>query len=108
MDQGTNVNLHMYGTPKMIRTLMGPFEMRQPCTYLAQVICASCFGMQLGYKLLGGDCPSLRMQEPSVHGGLAGTGPFTPTPPPSPPPLPGNWLENAGEWAPKAPETNFA
>ena len=31
--------------------------------HLAQVICASCFGLQLGYKLLGGDCPSLRTQE---------------------------------------------
>ena len=50
--------------------------------HLAQVICASCFGLQLGYKLLGGDCPSLRTREPSVHGGLAGTGPLTPTPPP--------------------------
>ena len=72
--------------------------------HLAQVICASCFWVQLGYKLLGGDCPSLRTQEPSVHRGLAGTGPFMPTPPP---PLPGNWLENAGQWAPKAPEANF-
>ena len=53
--------------------------------HLAQVICASCFGVQLGYKLLGGDCPSLRTQEQSVHGGLAGRGPFTPTPPPPPP-----------------------
>ena len=33
MDQGTNVNIHMYGTLKMIRTLMGPFGMRQPCTW---------------------------------------------------------------------------
>ena len=33
MDQGTNVNIHMYGTPKMIRMLMGPFGMRQPCTW---------------------------------------------------------------------------
>ena len=41
--------------------------------HVAQVICASCFGVQLEYKLLGGDCPSLRTQEPSVHGGLAGT-----------------------------------
>ena len=54
---------------------------------LAQVICASYFGVQLGYKLLGEDCPSLRTQEPSVHGGLAGRGAFTPTPP-LPPPLP--------------------
>ena len=75
--------------------------------HLAQVICASCFGVQLGYKLLGGDCPSLCTQEPSVHGGLAGRGPFTP-PPPSPPPLPQNWLESAGQWAPKAPEVNFS
>ena len=72
--------------------------------YLAQVNCASCFGVQLGYKLLGGDCPSLRTQEPSVHGGPAGTTPFTPTPPP----LPENWLESAGQWAPKAPEASFA
>ena len=49
--------------------------------HLAKVICASCFGVQLGYKLLGGDCPGLRTQEPSVHGGLASRGPFTPTPP---------------------------
>ena len=56
--------------------------------HFAQVICASCFGVQLGYKLIGGDCPSLRTKEPSVHGGLASTGPFTPTPsPPSPRPL---------------------
>ena len=47
--------------------------------HLAQVICASCFGVQLGYKLLGGDCPSLCTQEPSFHGGLAGRGPFTPS-----------------------------
>ena len=56
--------------------------------HLAEVICASCFGVQLGYKLLGGDCPSLRTQEPSVHRGPAGTGPFTPTPCSSPPPPP--------------------
>ena len=74
--------------------------------HLAHVICASCFGVQLGYKLLGGDCPSLRTQEPSVHGGLAGRGPFTPTPP-LPPPILENSLERAGQWAPKAPEANL-
>ena len=56
----------------------------QTTMHLAQVICASCFGVQLGYKLLGGDCPRLSTQEPSVHEGLAGTGPLTPTPPPPP------------------------
>ena len=54
--------------------------------HLAQVICASCFGVQEGYKLLGGDCLSLRTQEPPVHGGPAGRGPFGPTPPLPPPP----------------------
>ena len=56
--------------------------------HVAQIICPSCFGVQLGYKLLGGDCPSLCTQEPSVHGGPAGRGPFTPTPPLPPPPHP--------------------
>ena len=75
--------------------------------HLAQVICASCFAVQLGYELLGGDCPSLRTQEPSVHGQLAGRQPFAPTPP-SLPPLPGNWRESAGQWAPSASEANFS
>ena len=44
---------------------------------------------------------------PSVHGGLAGRGPFTPTQPP-PPPSPGKWLESARQWAPKAFEANFS
>ena len=31
MDQGTNVNIHMYGTPRMIDMLLGQFGMRQSC-----------------------------------------------------------------------------
>ena len=58
MDQGTNVTIHMYGIPKMIRKLMGLFW-DETTMQMVQVICASCFGGAVGIQTLRWRLPQL-------------------------------------------------